>query len=398
MNVLEVHHGWDAEEPGGIVAMIRDLIDGLSQRGHRVTLLANDWAAPTPTAATDRDGRPYWRLSLAQPPASPWQLKAWAGWLLRFPRAVMKLRRFCRTQRIDIAHLHYASPLYLVFAVARMVGGPPYVVTCHRGDVMGYAGLRALQRCGFRRVLARAAAVNAVSRHLAALAGALMPRGRPVRTVHNGFSPSTAPLLDAAGIRSASGLCLPPVFAVMVGNCRPYKGFDIAVAAWARLVQAGRGIPLIVVGGGPDLEALGAQVRALGLQEWVRLVGPQPRHLTVSLSALAAMQIIPSRNEGQGIVVLEAGSVGTPVICSDIPPFLEMVTPGESAAVFPSEDAEALADAVSELRQAPEEGLRMVRALGERVRADFSVAAMIDGYEALFAAALAAARPQGRGG
>jgi glycosyltransferase involved in cell wall biosynthesis len=398
MNILEVHHGWDAEEPGGIVAMIRDLIDGLSQRGHRVTLLANDWAAPTPQTATDRDGRPYWRLSLAQPPASPLRVKAWAGWLRRFPQAVIGLRRFCQAQRIDIAHVHYASPLYLVFAAARLVGGPPYVVTTHRGDVMGYPALTVLQRYFFRRVLAGAAAVNGVSRHLAALTQSLMPEGQPVRTVHNGFSPSPAALLNAAEIEARSGLSLPAAFAIMVGNCRPYKGFDVAVEAWAKLAQEGHCLPLVVVGGGPDLEALGTRIRHLGLERWVRLVGPQPRHLTVSLSALAAMQIIPSRNEGQGIVVLEAGSVGTPVVCSDIPPFLEMVTAGESAAVFPSEDAEALAEAVVALRHDPGLGSRRAQALSARVRKDFSVAAMIDGYEALFAAALAAPGTQGRGG
>lgn len=392
MNILEAHHGWDEDEPGGIVAMIRDLIDGLEGRGHHVILMANDWSASVPTLATDREGREYWRFSMMQPPARLSLLKAWAGWMVRFPRAVRHLRRFCREHRIDIAHVHYASPLYLLFAINRALGGVPFVVTTHRGDVLGYPELTPVQRFFFRRVLGAASAINSVSRHLAGVTGLLVPGGKPVVTIHNGFTPSALPLATREVLLGEFGLKLPEHYAVMVGNCRHYKGFDVAVEAWALLAKRGCDIPLVVVGGGPDLESLQALVGLRGLGDRVCFLGALPRHVTISLSALAQLQVVPSRNEGQGIVVLEAGHVGTPVVCTDIAPFLEMVTPGESATVFAEGDAEALADAVIEVLNEPEKASERARRLAKSVREEFSIPAMIRGYETLFEQTLNARR------
>lgn len=384
MNILQVHHNWDEDEPGGIVAMMVDLMDGLAAQGHQVSLLVNDWQADTPKPQVDRTGRPYHRLNLAPLPASLGAVKAMIGWLWRLPLAVWRLRRFCREQGIEVAQLHYADALYLVFAVLRLVGGPPYVVTVHRGDVMGYPEQPRLRRWAYQRVMAGASAVVAVSRALGEQAVALSPQIRRLEVIHNGYTPPFASLLSHAELERMLGRTLPERFATLVGNCRPYKGQDIALEAWARLTAEGVALPLILVGGGPDLAAMRALCTARGLDELVVFTGPVSRQAAASLTALATVQVAPSRNEGQGIVILEAGHAGTPVICSDIPPFLEMVEDQASGDVFTNESRNELRDKVMAVLADLPAAQERARRLQERVIGEFSSAGMVDAYQTVF--------------
>jgi glycosyltransferase involved in cell wall biosynthesis len=55
----------------------------------------------------------------------------------------------------------------------------------------------------------------------------------------------------------------------------------------------------------------------------------------------------PSTKEGWGLAVLEAMSAGLPVVTSDLPVFLEYLTPGQDALVVPVDDAAALSRALA---------------------------------------------------
>lgn len=382
---MQVHHQWDQDEPGGIVAMMTDLMDGLASNGHRVTLLASDWQSPRPSECTDRTGRPYLRLNLAPMPPRLSNIKAMLGWLWRFPLAVWRLRCLCRDRCIDVAQLHYADALYLVFVALRWLGGPPIVVTVHRGDVMSYPTMPSLRRWGYQRVMGGASAVVAVSRALAEQARAQSAQIRRLVVIHNGYTPPFDRLLDRAALAQTLGRPLPEQFATLVGNCRPYKGQDIAVKAWAELAVSGVDLPLLVVGGGPDLEAMKALSVAHGLDRQVVFTGPVSRQMAASLTALTLVQVAPSRNEGQGIVILEAGFAGTPVICSDIAPFQEMVDDGVTGHMFPSEDTGALRDKVLAVLADRETARRGALRLRDRIVRDFSRMGMVRSYENLFA-------------
>ncbi len=384
LNILEVHHGWDEDEPGGIVAMMKDLMDGLAVQGHRVTLLANDWNSTRLHRRTDRDGRDYYRLNLAPVPAGLTDVHALIGCLWRFPVALWGLWRLCKKQRIDLIQLHYADSLYLVFAALRMLGGPLYIVTVHGGDVGRYADTSRFRRVVYQRVMTGAACVVAVSSSLGRKAQGVSPQLKRLAVINNGYTPRFQEPLTRDQLNAGLGLELPDSFATLVGNCRPVKGHDVALEAWAHLRDEGPLLPLLIVGGGPNLAAMRELCTSLGLDDCVTFVGPRSRHVAASLTAHATLQVVPSRNEGQGIVILEAGYAGTPVICSDIEPFLEMVEPGVTASVFPVENASMLAARVREALLDPD----ATRAMGQRLRRHvldhFSSATMVSHYSTLF--------------
>lgn len=389
MNILQVHSGWDEDEPGGIVAMMVDLMDGLTAEGHSVTLLVNDWDVDQPTAQVDRHDRRYFRMNFAPLPSRLSKVKAMLGWVRRFPAAVWRLRRFCKAQRIDVAQLHYADAQYLLFAVLRLLGGPPYVMTVHRGDVMGYPEQTRLQRWGFQRVMTQADTVVAVSHALGAQAREIAPQIKHLDVIHNGYTPPFATLLNRQQLDQALGVTLPAHFVSLVGNCRPYKGQDIALEAWSLLREAGDLMPLVMVGGGPDLQRMRDLCTQKGLNDWVYFTGPVSRHVAASLTALATIQVAPSRNEGQGIVILEAGHAGTPVVCSDIPPFLEMIQDKVSGDVFENENPRDMAETVKAVIQNLDAAQARAEKLRRRVLDDFSITQMIASYQACYSRLLA---------
>ena len=59
-----------------------------------------------------------------------------------------------------------------------------------------------------------------------------------------------------------------------------------------------------------------------------------------------SLYVAPSRNEGFGLTPLEAMASRTPVVASDAGAYAEMVVPGETGAVVPAGDGEALTSAI----------------------------------------------------
>jgi mannosyltransferase len=59
-----------------------------------------------------------------------------------------------------------------------------------------------------------------------------------------------------------------------------------------------------------------------------------------------SLYVAPSRNEGFGLTPLEAMASRTPVVASDAGAYAEMVVPGETGAVAPAGDSEALTSAI----------------------------------------------------
>jgi glycosyltransferase involved in cell wall biosynthesis len=135
-----------------------------------------------------------------------------------------------------------------------------------------------------------------------------------------------------------------------VGRLAPPKGFDVAVRA-IKKVLVELPVTLVIAGGsgssGPELQAL---VEEQGLGEHVRFLG---HRLDVpDLLAAADALVAPSRWEGLPGAALEASLMGTPLVCSDLPVFCELVGIAgvEASSTFvPVDDPDAFAAALVEV-------------------------------------------------
>jgi glycosyltransferase involved in cell wall biosynthesis len=171
--------------------------------------------------------------------------------------------------------------------------------------------------------------------------------------------PSTPALAASGGVSSPSGF-------ITVARLVPQKGLDVLIAALPRLSGAAATWPVTLVGDGPERAALEQQARDLGVSRRLRCLGfrSDPERFL----AEAAVFVLPSRFEGMPNALLEAMAAGLAVIVTDASPGpLEVVEPGVSGLVVPSDDPAALAKAMDALASDPDRCRRMGAAARTRI-------------------------------
>ena len=104
--------------------------------------------------------------------------------------------------------------------------------------------------------------------------------------------------------------------------------------------------------------------------------------------------VVPSRTEGQGVVVLEAFRARVPVVASHIPALTELIDDGRNGVIFSPLTAKALAGAIRGALALPAD-LReeMVAAARARFDRDFTIESMVQRHEALYREAIEMCRP-----
>lgn len=149
---------------------------------------------------------------------------------------------------------------------------------------------------------------------------------------------------------------------------------------------------LILVGDGPlrpEVEALRSQ---LGLEDHVWLAGE--RDDIPAVMAMLDCFVLPSRAEGISNTLLETMACGYPVVATRVGGNGELVVDGATGRLVPSEDPEALADAMNYYFSDPACAIAHGRAGRFRVEREFSLEAMVDMYLACYDELLAAAGRQ----
>lgn len=185
---------------------------------------------------------------------------------------------------------------------------------------------------------------------------------------HAFFSPG-----DRRGARAALGLGDHPVL-LFAGRIQPLKGLTVAVAALAELSDTHPDAVLVVVGGSSGVEgraefdAARSLVDVLGLQDRVRFVPPQPHHLLSTYYRAADVCIVPSRSESFGLVALEAGACGTPVVAAAVGGLLTLIDDGVTGFLIDNREPADFAAAVASILDTPRLATAMSVAAAERAR------------------------------
>lgn len=115
---------------------------------------------------------------------------------------------------------------------------------------------------------------------------------------------------------------------------------------------------LVVVGDGPEKQALYRYIEAEGLSAYVTLLGFQPRELVIELRKESAISLCLMG----GFSLIEAAAAGHPTIAYDVEWHYELVKTRETGWLVPEGDKQALIDAVRYLLNHPDEAERMGQA------------------------------------
>jgi glycosyltransferase involved in cell wall biosynthesis len=346
---------------GGLFRHVRDLATGQAERGHAVGLIVDSATGGATAEAALAALAPRLALGVHRLPISRDVS----------PRDAIGLLRMFRTIRAaapDVLHGHGAKG----GAYARLVPVPASTIRVYtpHGGSLHYAPntLRGKVYGGLERLLVARTDVflfeSAYARDTyAAQIGT--PSG-VVRVVCNGVG--DAEFVPVTPADEATDL-------LFVGELRRLKGLDLLLEGLASLRENGRWTTLTIVGEGPEDEAFRTRAARLGLADAVRFAGYLPAR---DAFALGRILVLPSRNESLPYVVLEAAAAGVPIIATHVGGIPEIF--GALAhRLVPPEDSTALAAAIADALDHPDELQHDAATVRAQVRRSFSLETMVGG-------------------
>jgi D-inositol-3-phosphate glycosyltransferase len=164
---------------------------------------------------------------------------------------------------------------------------------------------------------------------------------------------------------------------LFVGRIQPLKGLPVVVEALAAVTaQGGRlGRTTLVVVGGPsgphgasELDRIAELVERHGLADRIRFVAAQPHEMLSTYFRAADVCVVPSRSESFGLVALEAGACGVPVLASAVGGLTTIVDHGRTGYLLDPLDPAAWAGRMTDLLEAPARAAALGQAAARRAR------------------------------
>ena len=189
----------------------------------------------------------------------------------------------------------------------------------------------------------------------------------PERAIVTGVGPVLSDEPDMSGLPDGE-------IVTFLGQQYPYKGVDIAIAAFERVADARPAAALVIAG--PTAARTERLVARSRLRERIHVVGTLDLARKTGLLAGSRVLLLPSAQEAFGGVVVEAVAMGCPYIVSDVPQLREVHDAIGFGAVA-ARDPNAFAEVLEALLDSPPADRDAARA---RVSDRYSWPALADRY------------------
>ena len=208
-----------------------------------------------------------------------------------------------------------------------------------------------------------------------------LPNGVSLRPIRN---ESAKREIRAALAEAEPSLAVGPDAPVVLytGRLHPAKGLSTLVAAWDAINASRPDARLWLIGEGPAKAELHQQIDALGLQGRAVIAGPFDQ--VDDLLQAADLFVLPSREEGMSISLLEAMSAGLPVVATQIPGNETLITSDRHGLLVPVDDAGVLAGTVLRLLCEPTFAAQLGAIARARVATEYSLAQAAQAHGTLF--------------
>ena len=276
---------------------------------------------------------------------------------LSLPRLVAAARR------ADVVHSFSDYPLGFLAVLVGRLAGRPVVVSGHGTYAVTPLDMPVHRRL-IRWMFARADRFLTGSRYaLSVVQARAAPRGAEV--VWYGVTPSDYDTPAAAGERPG----VPAPYVLCIGEVKQRKGYATSVPAFLRAWAREPGLHYAIVGrraeGDLYSQELTRQIVAAGAERHVHFLGnvDEPRKVAL-LRGCSAFLLTPTVSdeggfEAYGLVFLEAGAAGRPVVGTRGSGAEDAIADGENGFLRDAGDVEGLAEALLRLAREPELAARM---------------------------------------
>ena len=361
MNILFLHTypGW-----GGGEVSLTAISEGLSGRGHHVTIACRPHAALHQRATSLHSAVVPLRISGDINPVTIW-----------------KIHRLIRHNKIDVVCVHTSKELRVGGMAASLARVP---VVMSREIDLPIKGTR-LNRF-FYTTVASAVGVNSRATMNTLLASAPWLERDRVTVVWKGIDVEVFRRAEPADLRSEFGLARDAVIAGFAGRLEDQKGIATLLDAISLVVARNDRIVVVLAGDGPLRDRISAYSREHHLERNIVLAGFR-EDIPAFMKAIDFL-VMASNWEGFGYSAVEAMAAGRPVIATNVSSLPEIVQDGMTGLLVPPRAPQKLADAM--LTLADDVMLResLGKAGARRVEEVFPLSAMLDKVESLFRSVL----------
>jgi glycosyltransferase involved in cell wall biosynthesis len=357
---------WPISQTGGVNEVVLALAGKLRDYGYYPIIAVATWDG-APAQPAEYRGIEVITVRLREP-ILPGLLKTVLADSAAFLRLV-------RERNVAAVNFHFPSLDVWAPAVLKMLGllKVPLVLSFHGADVPPLQSSTGMNKRLWRFVLKRATAVTACSHALSRELLAFSPR-LGVTVVQNG--------VDADLFRTRSRLPhTGPPSILHIGKFEHKKAQDVLLKAFRQLCELGIDAKLVLVGAaGPQLNGTRELIAALNLESKVEVHVNVPHERIPSLMQGADLFVLPSRVEPFGIVLLEAGAAGLPVIASRVGGVPELLEDGRTGLLIAPDDEDALFAALHKLLTDKEYAAQLAAAWHSQVLTNWSWEQTTRGY------------------
>lgn len=251
---------------------------------------------------------------------------------------VARVRRILRAGRFDVLGTNSRRDTLLAGMAARLAATPLIVRMRHLAKPV-------------RSLLSYTIVPHCVCTSSDYVRGLLLARGVDealVRTIRPCLQEGFCRAKRSGALRQELTLAPDDVIVGCVAVLRAEKGHRTLIDAMEPLFREMRNLHLVLVGGGsPGFQELGALVQERGLGAVVHLLGA--RDDVVRLMPDLDVFALATQVEAAGMVFAEAGAAGVPVVGTRVGGVPEMLDEGRSGLLVPAGDVEALRAAIRTL-------------------------------------------------
>jgi len=292
-------------------------------------------------------------------------------------RVMWHVYRQCHTHHVQQIHCAKVLPEGLVAWALRRCYGLPYLLYAHGEEILISLTSRKLAWL-LPRIYRGAAAIIANSHHTKILLQNLGVEASKIHIIHPGVHIQSFCTSSEAVqlIRQKHHLGAAPVL-LTVGRMQRRKGQDMVIQALPRIRQKMPHVKYVMVGTGEELASLSTLTQELGVQDSVVFAGGVPDQELAAYYAACDVFIMPNRQiggdiEGFGIVYLEAGAAGKPVIGGKSGGTDDAIVDGVTGIRIDGNNRVEIADAVIDLLSTPERAKAMGACGRRRVENEFT--------------------------
>jgi glycosyltransferase involved in cell wall biosynthesis len=306
---------------------------------------------------------------------------------IRDIRAIRHLMRIIKDGGYQIVHTHTSKAGFLGRVAARLCKVPAVVHSPHGTILEGYFSSAVTQ---FYTILERITApvsqaiICLTEREIDQYLAAKIGQREQYVAIHNGIDIAAYSQTTQSRQDVRRSLSIPPeaIVLITVGRLVPVKGQADLIAALPGVLQCHPETILLTVGEGELHDALVGQAKRLGVETDIRFLGW--RTDIANLLGASDIFVLPSLNEGLGLVLIEAMAQRLPAVATRVGGVPEVVMDGETGVLVPAQMPGHMTDALNTLIANPARMRRMGEAGYQRAVAEFSISSTVEQTEHIY--------------